>query len=486
VVYLIINRCFWPRISGTLKNSEEDIMKYRLNFKKLAAGIAIITSFLILGCDMTMEPLQDPLELYPEKGAVEINNISNTTSVKSVTVTYTDTTTNEKISRVLENSSFDDDIIKPRATLPVILDPGEYEFSVDYGSGTVSPPAETFEVIKGKRESWNITGESIRKDTGILQIINWSGNQVTSIKIDDIEILDGPILDQKSFSIQKVPGTYKVEVDVPEIGGPAFPATDEKVVIKQDTVTTIIVFQDGLEVGILDPAAYNLWILNRAKNPIKTVEKKKGALSYTPLPLSKSLPIAAIDGFAGTRLQPDAYTIRVTLDQETPNTVEHSVTLSNDPVFIIVKDGANGPEIEQITSGDRDEDGFPDWWEDLYFGPEAADDPNKPPKDGDEDNDGVNNWDEFENGTDPTKADTDGDGLWDGEEITGERNFDVTAEERPLGIQIPDTFEPTDPLKQDTDGDGYTDYLELVKGTDPNDAKDYPKNSSGITIIVNW
>jgi len=64
---------------------------------------------------------------------------------------------------------------------------------------------------------------------------------------------------------------------------------------------------------------------------------------------------------------------------------------------------------------DTDDDGLPDWWEALYFGsPTAAD------SEGDEDEDGWTNLEEYVIGTDPTQppqtyyVDTTGDDDWDG------------------------------------------------------------------------
>ena len=67
--------------------------------------------------------------------------------------------------------------------------------------------------------------------------------------------------------------------------------------------------------------------------------------------------------------------------------------------------------------------------------------------DDDWDKDGLTNEFELQIGTDPHKADTDGDGLSDGDEVLKYH---------------------TDPLKKDTDGDGLTDYEEvMISHTDP-------------------
>jgi len=56
-------------------------------------------------------------------------------------------------------------------------------------------------------------------------------------------------------------------------------------------------------------------------------------------------------------------------------------------------------------------------------------------------------------GTDPAVADTDNDGLSDGQEVTR------------IG---------TDPLVTDSDADGFTDGAEVDASTDPLDPADYP------------
>ncbi|PJE76077.1 hypothetical protein COV04_00915 [Candidatus Uhrbacteria bacterium CG10_big_fil_rev_8_21_14_0_10_48_11] len=64
----------------------------------------------------------------------------------------------------------------------------------------------------------------------------------------------------------------------------------------------------------------------------------------------------------------------------------------------------------------------------------------------DTDQDGLSNAQEIAAGTDPLNPDTDGDGLFDGEEV---RSFG------------------TDPLNPDTDGDGFTDGEEVRNGYNP-------------------
>lgn len=65
----------------------------------------------------------------------------------------------------------------------------------------------------------------------------------------------------------------------------------------------------------------------------------------------------------------------------------------------------------------------------------------------DSDGDGLSDTEEQSLGTDPQKADTDSDGLFDREEVKVYK---------------------TDPLKADTDNDGFTDGVEVQSGYNPN------------------
>lgn len=64
---------------------------------------------------------------------------------------------------------------------------------------------------------------------------------------------------------------------------------------------------------------------------------------------------------------------------------------------------------------DTDGDGLPDWWEQLYG--TDPDDPNDPILTEDVDGDGLDWLEEFQNRTNPLVADTDGDGITDGDEV---------------------------------------------------------------------
>ena len=88
----------------------------------------------------------------------------------------------------------------------------------------------------------------------------------------------------------------------------------------------------------------------------------------------------------------------------------------------------------------------------------------------DPDQDGLTNAEEGFYGTDSEKADTDGDGFKDGEEVragynpVGEGKLDSDND----GFPDPDEREfGTDPFNPDTDGDGYKDGDEIKNGYNP-------------------
>ena len=97
----------------------------------------------------------------------------------------------------------------------------------------------------------------------------------------------------------------------------------------------------------------------------------------------------------------------------------------------------------------------------LYFGRAGSDD---------DDKDGLTNSEEARLGTNPNVADTDGDGLKDGEEVNRYKTNPLKADTDGDGLSDGDEVLKyhTDPLKADTDGDGLSDGDEVMKyKTDP-------------------
>ena len=117
----------------------------------------------------------------------------------------------------------------------------------------------------------------------------------------------------------------------------------------------------------------------------------------------------------------------------------------------------DGGVIDITDPTDSNSNGIGDNWETFYFGSLGVVDP-----DADEEPDGLTNLEEWQNLTRPMVADTDSDGLEDGEEV--------------------DTYS-TDPTDNDTDGDGYDDKFEVTNSSDPTDSTSLPPVPDGLISV---
>lgn len=172
----------------------------------------------------------------------------------------------------------------------------------------------------------------------------------------------------------------------------------------------------------------------------------------------------------------------------------NSGTNSTNPV-VADSDGDGLNDGQEATAGtnplntDSDNDDLPDGWEvDHSFNPlddGSVNIVNGP--DGDPDGDNLLNALEFERGTDPRDADSDGDGLSDGVEDTSKTWTDINAtgtdplnpdsdydglpdeEENPDEPYVAGGAYGTDPNKADSDGDGVNDRWEILLSKDPSD-----------------
>ena len=119
---------------------------------------------------------------------------------------------------------------------------------------------------------------------------------------------------------------------------------------------------------------------------------------------------------------------------------------------------------------DTDTGGLPDWLETL-----GATSPGV-----DNDNDGLSNLTEYEiNGTNPLVADTDGDGLNDGAEVSAGSNpfdTDTDSDGMPDGWEVQYGLNPTNDQDalEDQDGDRIPNIYEFANGTLPNLATSVP------------
>ena len=127
---------------------------------------------------------------------------------------------------------------------------------------------------------------------------------------------------------------------------------------------------------------------------------------------------------------------------------------------------------------DSESDGLPDLWERRFFGNTGA-----LPGD-DEEPDGLLNSEEIALGTDPTKADTDGDGIDDADERASNPQTEPTIADTDCdGLNDGDEIAlGSSPTMYDSDGDGFNDRLESDYGFDPND-DDKPVTDTRATIV---
>ena len=131
-------------------------------------------------------------------------------------------------------------------------------------------------------------------------------------------------------------------------------------------------------------------------------------------------------------------------------------------------------EINPTALVDTDADGLPQWWEEENGLNVAVADGSQDP-----DRDGSTNLQEFNRATNPHLADTDGDGLPDGAEIsTNPRVADTDGDGLLDGEET-----SSNPLVTDTDGDGAPDAWEVRTGYPPNNVSSSPPTfSSAIGI----
>ena len=154
-----------------------------------------------------------------------------------------------------------------------------------------------------------------------------------------------------------------------------------------------------------------------------------------------------------------------------------------------------------LFDGDEDEDNIPDVYENEIAGNITdlngiGEGPGPGAGTGDFDGDGIADFEEYENRTNPTKVDTDEDGLSDKAETgtgiwvsiddTGTNPLKADSDSDGLsdGVENPDlAFDPQNPEDQtgsdpnivDTDGDTVSDGSEIIKGRDPTVAQATPR-----------
>lgn len=140
-------------------------------------------------------------------------------------------------------------------------------------------------------------------------------------------------------------------------------------------------------------------------------------------------------------------------------------------------DAGTGMSFRKIPLfADADGDGLPYWWE-LQF---SLDDADASDAEQDLDSDGLTNLEEYLASTSAAKADSDGDGLSDGDEVSvigsDPNSADSDGDFMPDAWEVASGLDPTsaDDMEADLDSDGVSNYLEFINGTDPTDASSIP------------
>ena len=234
------------------------------------------------------------------------------------------------------------------------------------------------------------------------------------------------------------------------------------VVAQWDSInTTTTVYMDGAVANTEQlPVQLNIWAVDTAGRPIPFRVATQNDDNGNPT--------------AGLRGSMTIARIRV-----------HDRVLSPDD--IAAKYATELPDFGN-ASGDDDGDGLPNGYEAQYPGILNPKDPTDAAKD--PDGDGLTNLQEFQKGTRPDLADTDGDGIKDGDEV----NRMVGGVAAPTNPLVADTDQDglsdgaelalgTDPLNPDTDGDGFPDGQEVAHGSDPKLATSVPDLTKPSTII---
>lgn len=282
------------------------------------------------------------------------------------------------------------------------------------------------------------------------------------------------------FQITELPSTTaadQVVVGFSHRGHPPydpFPEAHYAVAIRMDPIGIARITQYGSELSAVPPFLVTT-------NDLIELRLETGAEGAAPRFLHVEVNHAAIQG--SPILLPEgntAYDGFLWDPDKNPATPGVSA-----PLAAVVRLGAYGSGVKnlryrRVTDPDRDDDGMPDVWEQQIMDafPQYPTVPAVLP-DGKPDADDLTNLEEYELGTDPTKADTDGDGMRDdwehefGLDPTDAADGAPTADLDGDGLSNRAEFDfGSRPDRISTMEDGFSDQWKHRWGLDPNVALD--------------
>lgn len=247
---------------------------------------------------------------------------------------------------------------------------------------------------------------------------------------------------------------YTVSLNVNQSWGDSFSG---EIVIQNNTDTAIEAWELTIDTNFTITEITNSWAASVTElEPYSYLLKG----TYTGTVAANSSVSLGFIGVKDGEPEISSYSLtEVVVNEETVNNAAYSEMLSDDCIDwskLPDSDGDGLPdEYEKECNSDpfnsdTDGDGLPDGYEILTVGSDPANaysiDATLNDGEYDNDSDGISNYQEYLLGTDPLTADSDHDGLSDGDEVN--------------------TY-GTDPLKSDTDGDGLSDGDEIALGLNP-------------------
>jgi hypothetical protein len=302
------------------------------------------------------------------------------------------------------------------------------------------------------------------------------------------------------------PGTYPIGINVGTIGS-TFVESDFKTTPESITVVSGSPFSASDVAGLTPTCSPNV--------PVNTT-----IICTFELPTGKVLPANTVVSLgnenAGSVCTASGTTV-------TCNNIATGSTPGIKPINVTIGSGSKTPTGENVTvSADQDGDGLSDDYENTVTKTSPTDsdsdstlttvnenDNNKTDDKEDLDGDGLTNKEEGLIGTNPTNADSDGDGLKDGFEINktktnpkdtdsdstattpDENNNTITDDKEDLDgdglTNLEEQTNNTDPLDSDSDNDGVNDGDEVDAGSNPNDPSSTPtsdQDNDGIPDVV--